>query len=103
MAPKTKTPLSTCELCRRDGVETTVHHLTPKEYGGTFMPTADLCIPCHKQIHAIYTNRQLADGLFTIEALQADEQIDSYLKWIRKQPATTLVRVKKSNERKRYR
>lgn len=40
----------TCELCGRHHVRLTEHHLTPKEEGGTFLPTAMLCIPCHKQI-----------------------------------------------------
>ncbi|UOY92085.1 HNH endonuclease [Ectobacillus sp. JY-23] len=90
----------TCELCKRDDLELTVHHLTPKELGGTFEPTADLCIACHKQIHALYTNEELAARLHTIEALQADEKISSFLKWIRKQPSSKLVKTKKSNERK---
>lgn len=38
--------MDTCELCERDEVETTVHHLLPKEMGGTFGATANLCIPC---------------------------------------------------------
>lgn len=79
----------------------TVHHLTPKEMGGTFEPTADLCIPCHKQIHALYTNAELAVRLNTIETLQHDEQMASFLKWIRKLPSSKLPRTKKSNERKK--
>ncbi|MBP1157739.1 5-methylcytosine-specific restriction endonuclease McrA [Paenibacillus sp. PvR052] len=35
-----------CELCGRKDVETTRHHLTPKEKGGTFLPTANLCVAC---------------------------------------------------------
>lgn len=87
-----------CELCGREPVETTVHHLTPKEMGGTFMPTANLCIPCHKQIHSLYTNRDLITrGLTTLESLRADERIVPYLRWIRKQPASTIPRVRKSH------
>lgn len=92
-----------CELCQRQPVETTVHHLTPREEGGAHLPTANLCIPCHKQIHALYTNKELAVRLNTIERLRDDEQIKKYIKWIRKQPAKTLVRVRKSNERKQKR
>lgn len=96
-----KEQLGTCELCGREEVILTVHHLTPKEMGGTFEPTADLCIPCHKQIHALYTNAELAIRLNTIEALQHDKQIASFLKWVRKQPPSRLPRMKKSNERKK--
>jgi 5-methylcytosine-specific restriction protein A len=92
--------MGTCELCVREYLETTMHHLTPKEMGGTFGPTADLCLACHKQIHALYTNEELAVRLNTIEALRADEKAASFLKRVRKQPSSKLVRTKKSNERK---
>jgi 5-methylcytosine-specific restriction enzyme A len=97
---RNKTP-GTCELCVRHQVVTTVHHLTPKEVGGAFMPTAELCIPCHKQIHSLYTNEELGARLNTIEALRKDDKISKFIKWIRKQPSSKLVKSKKSNERKR--
>jgi len=90
-----------CELCGRKGVETTIHHLLPKEMGGTFGTTASLCIPCHKQIHALYTNEEIAARLSTIQELRADEQLSRFIKWIRKQPSTKIMKIKKSNERKR--
>lgn len=85
-----------CALCGRTGVETTVHHLTPKEMGGSLLPTAELCKPCHKQIHALYTNEELAVRLSTLEELKADEQIRRYLRWIRKQAPGALPRTRKS-------
>ncbi|MCT2535974.1 HNH endonuclease [Aquibacillus koreensis] len=89
-----------CELCDRENVALTKHHLTPKEEGGTFKATAMLCIPCHKQIHALYTNTELALRLSTIPLLKDDEKIAKYIKWIRKQAPTDIVRVKKSRERR---
>ncbi|UOE93125.1 MULTISPECIES: HNH endonuclease [Bacillaceae] len=88
-----------CELCLRTDIEQTVHHLIPREEGGALLEKAMLCIPCHKQIHALYSNRELAIRLHTIEALQADEKIQSYLRWIKKQPSTVLTKVKKSKTR----
>ncbi|CAM4469332.1 HNH endonuclease [Paenibacillus tarimensis] len=86
-----------CELCGREGVETTRHHLTPKAKGGTHLPTARLCRSCHKQIHALYTNHDLVTlGLTSIPALQKDPNTARYLKWIRKQPSTSVPRVRKS-------
>ncbi|WP_456275922.1 HNH endonuclease [Bacillus sp. AK128] len=93
--------MNRCELCGRSDVETTVHHLLPKEKGGTFGPTALLCIPCHKQIHALYTNEEIAVRLTTIEELRQDEKLASFVKWIRKQPPGKVMRIRKSNERKR--
>ncbi|ANE48719.1 hypothetical protein SY83_04135 [Paenibacillus swuensis] len=106
MAESTTTPTSPasrCELCGREDVDTTRHHLTPKEEGGTLLGTADLCIPCHKQIHALYTNKELATRLSTIEELRQDEQLSRFIKYIRKQPSRTLVRIRKSNDRKKKR
>ena len=95
--------MSRCELCEREDVDTTVHHLLPKEMGGTFGPTANLCIPCHKQIHALYTNEEIAARLTSIPKLKEDPQLSRFLKWIRKQPSTKLMKIKKSNNRKRRR
>jgi 5-methylcytosine-specific restriction enzyme A len=95
-----KKQIGICELCSREEVEVTVHHLTPKEMGGTFMPTADLCIPCHKQIHALFTNEELAMNLNTVEMLKQHSDIHKFLKWIKKQPSTRLPRISKSNDRK---
>lgn len=92
-----RSPISTCALCGREEIETTVHHLTPREEGGSDLPTARLCRACHRQIHALYTNRDLVTlGLTTIPALQADPVIARYLNWVRKQPSGAATRVKKS-------
>ncbi|PLS02707.1 restriction endonuclease [Neobacillus cucumis] len=93
--------MGTCELCGRQQVETTVHHLLPKEMGGTFGATANLCIPCHKQIHALYTNEEIAARLATLAELRSDEKLASFIKWIRKQPPTKIMKIKKSRERRR--
>ncbi|MFX3622454.1 MAG: HNH endonuclease [Ectobacillus sp.] len=95
-----KKQLGVCELCKRESLALTVHHLTPRELGGTLGPTASICIACHKQIHALYTNEELAVRMNTIESLRDDEKISAFVKWIRKQPSTKLVRARKSNERK---
>lgn len=91
--------MGTCELCGRSGVEITVHHLLPKEKGGTFGETANLCIPCHKQVHALYSNEEIAARLTTLKELREDPQLSRFIKWIRKQPPTKLMKIKKSNKR----
>ena len=89
-----------CELCGRENVEITIHHLLPKEMGGTFGPSANLCIPCHKQIHALYKNEEIASRLTTLSELRKDEKLVRFIKWIRKQPPTKIMKIKKSKERK---
>lgn len=93
--------MDTCELCGRSGVTCTVHHLTPKEEGGAFEPTALLCTACHKQIHALYSNKELAVRLNSVKKLKEDDQIRRFLKWIKKQPPSKKVKIKKSNAKKR--
>lgn len=92
-----------CELCHRQDIVLTKHHLLPREEGGKEEHIANICEDCHKHIHALYTNKELAVRLDSIEALQADEKISKYLKFIRKQPASKKVKTKKSKERRKTR
>ncbi|MFD6210081.1 MULTISPECIES: HNH endonuclease [unclassified Peribacillus] len=86
----------TCELCNRDEIELTIHHLTPREEGGIHLPIAYLCKSCHKQIHALYSNRELSIRLYNVVLLKDDESLKKYVKWIKKQPATKAVKLRKS-------
>ena len=83
--------MSTCELCERENVDTTVHHLLPKEMGGTFGFTAHLCIPCHKQIHALYTNEEIAARLTSIPKLKEDPQLSRFLKMMETPPLKRVI------------
>ena len=86
-----------CELCKREGIiKITEHHLIPKEVGGAKLPVALLCQDCHKQIHALYTNKELAMRLNTLQALEKDERVARYLRYIRTQPPTKSITIKKS-------
>lgn len=90
-----------CALCEREGVILTKHHLLPREEGGKEAHIAMVCQDCHKHIHALYTNKELAIRLDSITKLKEDEQISKYLKFIRKQPPSKQVRIKKSAARKK--
>ncbi len=89
-----------CELCRRNVDHYTVHHLTPKAKGGRFGPTARLCPTCHPQMHSMFSEATLARELHSIGLLQANPQVNSYLKWIRKQPGGAIFRVRRANPRR---
>ncbi|MEK3904226.1 MULTISPECIES: HNH endonuclease [unclassified Paenibacillus] len=89
--------LDTCELCGRSPLATTVHHLIPREKGGSLLPTALLCKACHRQIHALYTNSDLVVlGLTTLDSLRSDPQIAAYLKWIMRQAPGAEPKLRKS-------
>ncbi len=75
---------SGCALCQRAVQHTSRHHLVPREEGGRYGETVDLCQPCHSSVHRFLTNRELARQYPTVESLRAAEPLQGYLSWIRK-------------------
>lgn len=76
-----------CALCGRivPDVLLTQHHLLPKERGGKPQHRLPFCRPCHKQVHATFSNKQLAENYHSVELLQAAPELAPFLAWIRKQ------------------
>jgi 5-methylcytosine-specific restriction protein A len=74
-----------CGLCERTVQATSRHHLVPREEGGKYGPVVDLCQPCHSSVHRFLSNRDLARRYATVEALREAEELQTYLRWIRKQ------------------
>ncbi|MFB6300016.1 MAG: hypothetical protein ABEH65_07115 [Halobacteriales archaeon] len=80
---------TTCALCRRQFPTERIddpqliqeHHLVPERRAES--PTVLLCRPCHKQIHALFTNDELRSDYDTIEALRDADRLAEYLAWIR--------------------
>ena len=91
----------TCGLCGRDVPRglITLHHLKPKQKGGRAEDRAPLCRPCHKQLHAVFSNTELAQQFSTLEALQQAEPLRPFLQWIRKQKSDRNFRTIESNDR----
>lgn len=90
-----------CPLCERD-VEysyTSKHHIIPKSQKGK--ETVRICRDCHRQIHAVFTNKQLKRDYCTIEALRESEQMGKYINWISKRKVGSKVTTKMSNQRKK--
>lgn len=88
-----------CELCGR-AIETTTHHLIPKNRKES--PTVQLCQPCHKQVHAMFTHHELRQEYDTIEALREADRLQSFVAWVRKTDKTD-VRVDDSDRVRRWR
>ena len=78
---------ATCELCRRLVPRRliTQHHVKPKSEGGRHAPKTPLCKPCHKQVHATFSNKELAKLYADMEALRNAAPLQPFLKWIAKQ------------------
>lgn len=72
-----------CALCGRVVLYLTRHHLVPREEGGRYGATAELCQPCHSTLHLTFSNRDLATTYNSIPALQEAEALQKYLRWVR--------------------
>jgi 5-methylcytosine-specific restriction enzyme A len=94
------TQTATCELCGREVPASliTLHHLTPKEKGGRAEHRTPLCRPCHKQLHATFSNADLARRYASLELLRAAPELQPFLRWIRKQKPDRNFRTIESNE-----
>jgi hypothetical protein len=84
-----------CELCGRDVSRVTSHHLIPKathtkrlkrELGEERNVQADLCVACHRQLHYLFENKILGRELNTLDVIRRNEDVITYVKWIRKRP-----------------
>lgn len=75
----------------------TRHHLRPRAHGGT--ETVLLCSGCHRQVHALFENRTLAEELDSLEKLRQDPQIRRYLSWAKRQKGGH-IRVRRSRSRR---
>lgn len=92
-----------CELCEREVTEITRHHLIPQTRHRNRRNKRDfarsdvkgrialLCRPCHGNIHATFTNKELERRLNTIEALREEPAIERFTNWIRTRPDGTKV------------
>lgn len=75
-----------CPLCGREipASQKDEHHLVPRLKGGR--ATQVLHRICHRQIHAIFTEAELAQRYNTVEALLSHEEIQRFVAWVRKKP-----------------
>ena len=93
-APKSA---ATCILCKREIPKNQMeaHHLIPKSKGGEH--TEYLHSICHRQIHALFTETELAVHFNTPEALIADPEIAKFIAWVKTKPIEFNKRSRKSD------
>jgi hypothetical protein len=85
-----------CPLCGRaiPPAQRDAHHLVPKSKGGrltTFMHRM-----CHRQIHAVLTETELARQYATVEALLEHPELKVFVSWIKTKPDDFFVSTRKS-------
>jgi hypothetical protein len=91
-----------CELCARDWVPLTYHHLIPKSAHARVLKrgwhaedrlnsVAWLCRACHSFVHRLAGNEELAKSYYTVELImqggtEGDEEkrgeVESWVKWV---------------------
>ena len=89
-----------CPLCERNipKSQRDEHHLIPKSHGGS--QTAVLHRICHRQIHAIFTETELARQYNSIELLKQQEEMAGFIAWVRLKPDDFFERTRKSRRLK---
>ncbi len=90
-----------CPLCGRaiPPDQRDEHHLLPKSKGGK--DTVTLHRICHRQIHALFTETELARSFTTIEALLAHEAMQTFLAWVKTKPDGFSLRTRRSHRKPR--
>jgi len=101
-----------CELCGRQIGELTKHHLIPrtrhrnkrlrKRFSLEEMKArvAWLCDPCHKTVHAVFTEKELEAEFNTLEALRAHPDVREFIKWLRTHPNATRLSIRRTHRRR---
>jgi hypothetical protein len=91
---------SICPLCDREipPQHLEAHHLVPKSKGGK--ETQLIHSACHRQIHALISEAELATHYSTIEALKVHPELSKFINWIKKKPIDFKERVRKSKQLK---
>lgn len=89
-----------CPLCDRviPHRQRDAHHLVPKSKGGR--QTEYLHRICHRQIHALFTESELAKQLNSVEALLAHPSIERFVAWVKTKPIDLMERTRKSQRLK---
>lgn len=89
-------PEPPCALCDRPipPSQRDAHHWVPRSHGGRH--TSWLHRICHRQIHALFTEGELARLYPTPEALRGHPQVARFVAWVAAKPPDFYERVRKS-------
>jgi hypothetical protein len=105
----TETPPVTCPLCQRPlDDKISRHHLYPQKYGrkkgykahASAFPVVSLHKICHRMIHALFSEKYLAENLNTIESLRAHPEMQAFLGFIEDKPSGFDVKVRRKKGKK---
>jgi hypothetical protein len=91
-----------CELCEREilpGDESS-HHLIPRSRGGEYGDTAILHSICHKQIHALFRDKDLERRYNTMDKLKEQPDVDRFVNWIGRKDPCFNMKIRIANRKR---
>ncbi|KAI0425758.1 hypothetical protein F5Y09DRAFT_320898 [Xylaria sp. FL1042] len=91
--PPSATRASACEICGRDWINLTYHHLIPRFVHAKavrrgwhrecdLQNVAWLCGSCHRFVHRFAVHEELARKFYTVELLLAEEEVRRWADWV---------------------
>ncbi len=94
-----KDDLAVCPLCERPipPALRDAHHLIPKSRGG--VATVVMHRACHRQIHALFTETELARHYASTEALKAHAEMGRFINWVKDKPNDFNPRIRRSRSK----
>ncbi|GAC1526527.1 MAG: HNH nuclease-like protein HlpB [Ramlibacter sp.] len=98
--PAVAASVPVCPLCERPipASQQDAHHLVPKSRGGR--ETTLLHRICHRQIHALFSETELAHDFANPAALRANPDVARFIDWVRTKPPAFMERTRKSARRR---
>lgn len=89
------TRATACEICDRDWIPLTYHHLIPRSTHDRVMKrgwheewrlnsVAWLCRSCHSMVHRLESNESLARNYYSVDLLLEREEVRSFAQWVSK-------------------
>lgn len=91
----TDTKVSACEICDRDWVPMTYHHLIPRAVHAKVLKrswheenqlnsVAWLCRACHSFVHRMASNEELAKEWYTVDRICSREDVQKWAQWVQR-------------------
>ena len=98
--PKPSSDDTVCPLCERPipPNQQDAHHLVPKSHGG--VQTVVLHRICHRQIHALFSEVELAREFATVEELKRHYEMGRFIRWVKTKPDAFFEKSRKSQRLK---
>jgi len=99
---KVDKPAEVCPVCSRliPKSELQAHHWIPKSKGGS--ETANLHAICHRQVHALFSESELAKEFHSPQQLLADERFAKFIAWVSSKPIDFKQSTRKSKRLKTF-